>query len=243
MQLSPKILRGLKVKGWKTYEPRISEEPGDNFADDQELDAEEQLPPPPSREEMEKERAEILTAARKAGEQLRRDALTKVEKEAAVLREQAEQKGYQEGFTRGEQAAAKLQQEAAHTLKLAKEEHLAMLDGAQGEMLKIAVSMAEKLLNVQLEVNEDAVLAMIIRSLEALPGGREVVLHVSPQDEPLCRDKIQELQGQLRKDVSLQIVADEAVSHGSCIVASEEAEVSFLLQEELKILAKKLLGL
>ncbi len=241
MPLSPRILRGLNVKGWKVYEPRVREEegPGDDLADNEIV--EEQLPPPPTREEMEMERAEILATARQAGEQLRREALAKADKEATALRKKAEQEGYQEGFSRGEQEAAKLIEEAVQTLEAAKEEYRALLDGAQGEMLRIAVSMAEKLLNVKLELNEAAILAMVNRCLETLPGGSEVVLRVSPPDEPLCQRKAQDLQALLRKDVSLQIVADETIPDGSCSVESEESEVIFHLQKELEILTNKLL--
>ncbi len=242
MPLSPRILRGLSVKGWKIYEPRVREEegPGEDWADI-EIVAEEQLTPPSTRAEIEKERADILAAARKEGEQLRREVLAKAEKEVVALREKAEQEGYRDGSARGERAVAKIKEEAVLTLEAAKEEHRAMLDGAEDEILRIAVSMAEKLLNVQVEINEDAVLAMIIRCLEGLPGGREIILRVSPRDEPLCRRNAQILQALLRKDVSLQIIADEAFTSGSCSVESEEAEVTFHLQKELEILTKKLL--
>lgn len=243
MQLSPKVLRGLNIKGWKTYEPRVLEEkaPAVEAANEEELEA--QLPPPPTREEIEQEREQILAAARKEGERLRKEALAKAEKEGAALREKAEKKGYAEGFAKGEQEAEQLKKEATRTLETAQAEHRALLDGAEGEIMQLAVSIAEKLLNEQLEINEDTVLAMIIRCLEALPGGREVFLRVSPQDEPLCRRKTQVLQALLRQDVSLQIVADDKVQPGSCIVESEEAEVTFYLQKEFEILTKKLLAM
>ena len=243
MPLSPKVLRGLNVKGWKTYEPRVVEEkmPGDDHGGN-DLAA-EQSAPPPSREAIEREHKEILAAARKEGEQLRREMLAKGEKEAAALRKEAEQKGYREGLSRGEQEAAKLKEDAARTLEEAKEEHRSMLDGAEGDMLSIAVSMAEKLLNVQVTMSEDVILAVITRCLKALPGGHEVVLRVSPRDESLCRLHAQALQALLRKDVSLQIIGDESIPAGGCAVESEEAEITFHLEKELEILIKKLLTL
>ncbi|MEW5919745.1 MAG: FliH/SctL family protein [Bacillota bacterium] len=243
MPLSPKILRGIDIRGWKTYEPRVPEEgkPGDDLKENALM--EPQLPPPPTREEIEKERTEILAAARQEGERIRRQILAKAGEEATVLRERAIAEGYGEGYARGEQEAEKLREEAAHTLKRAKEEHRNMLDGAEEEILRIAVSMAEKLVHVQVELNEDVILAMLVRCLESLPGGRELVLRVNPRDEQLCRSKGQMLQGLLRRDASLQIVADADLPSGSCIVESEEAEVAFLLQKELEILTKKLLAL
>lgn len=240
MPLSPKILRGIDIRGWKTYVPRLPQESDPEEAIDPWMELE---PPPPTREELEREREEMLAAAVQEAEYLRRQILAKAGEEAAVLREQAGREGYREGLEQGEQEAQKLRAEAAQLLEKAKLERLSLLEGAEEEILRIAVSMAEKLVCVQVELNEEVILAMLLHCLEGLPGGRELVLRVSPGHEQLCRNKLQLLQGILSRDASLHIVADASLPEGGCIVESEEAEVTFLLKKEIDILSKKLVAL
>ena len=245
MPLSPKILRGVDIKGWKTYLPRVpgEDESGDNLKREKKGLPAEELSPLPTREELERERAVILEAARQEGEQVRRQLLAKAEEEAKALREQAREQGYREGLARGEAEAGRLREEAAHVLEKARAEHRSLLDGAEEQILRIALSVAEKLLHVQMELNEEVILALLARCLESHPAGQELLLRVNPAHEELCRRKLQDLQGYLRREASLQLVADAALPYGSCVVESEEAETAVLLQKELEILSRRLLAL
>lgn len=207
----------------------------------------EPQPPVPTREEIERERKAILQQARREGEEQRRLLLAQAQEEAVKLKEQARQEGYSQGYSQGysegEKEAEKLKEEARSVLEQAHRQHEEILAEAEPEILKIAVSLAEKLINYQLEVNTDLILSIVSRCLEALPGGQEIFLRVNPGDEMVCREKLNILEMSLKRNSVLEIVADEDIPPGSCRVDSEEAEVAFLLARELQVLAKKLLEL
>ncbi len=200
-------------------------------------------PPVPSREEIERERKEILQQARREGEEQRRLLLAQAQEEAVKVKEQARQEGYSHGYSEGEKEAEKLKIETQGVLEQAHRQHEEILVEAEPEILQIAVSLAEKLVNYQLEVNTDLILNIVSRCLDALPGGQEIFLRVNPRDEIICREKLDVLQMMLKRDSVLEIVADEDIPPGCCRVDSEEAEVTFLLARELQILGKKLLEL
>lgn len=239
---SKRIWRGLSINGWKVYHPRQEEQRGKITEEQEEEDAR-----PLSPEELEKElllkKEEILKSAREEGEKLRRQILAEAEKEAESLRNQARREGYAEGYRKGEAEAAELKEKAQDLLEEARRGREELLARAEPEIIQLAVSLAEKLLDYQLEVTRETIIFLAARALKALPGGMEVVLKVNPKDEEICRENLARLEGLLKRGASLRVEADAGVPPGSCLVESEEAEVEFLLQRELKILAEKLLQL
>ena len=241
--MSSNVLRGLVVDGWKIYRPPLEkDEHGRDLphcaasavgADScplspEEGEALEVARRQGLREEMEKERLQILEEAWREGER---------------IKEEAWHEGYNAALLKGQSESRILQDEAEKMLQDAQRERLAIIKGAEGEILQIAVSIAEKLLHCRIILDTNTVLAVIKKALEALPGGQNVILSLNPQDEADCRESLIQLQEHLRKGSSLKIVGSAAISRGSCKVESEEAEIAINLQTELETLASKLLAL
>ncbi|NLX92215.1 MAG: hypothetical protein GXZ07_11665 [Firmicutes bacterium] len=246
MPSSSRILRGLAIKGWRTYYPRqeeneiLAQEKEESSSPDELPEPE---PPLPTREEIEEERKAILQQARREGEEQRRRILSEAQEEAVKLAEQARQEGYAKGYREGKTAAEKIKAEADELLEQAHQQREKILADAEPQILQIAVSLAEKLLNYELEVNENLIIGIVSRCLEALPGGREVIVRVNPRDEIVCRENADMLRRLLKKGAVLEIRGDAEVQPGCCKVDSEESEITFDLARELQILTGKLLEL
>lgn len=236
MPLSSRILRGLDVKGSIVYSPPCPEEkementPFPETESPAEADPREQARVflEKAREEFEKERSKLL---REAGE------------EARLLKNKARREGFAEGLKEGELEAAGLREKAAEVLRQAKQKRIDLLSRAEPEIIRLAVAIAEKLLNYKVETDSGCILQLIYRALETLPAGSNIILHVSPLDAKICQENFQRLQGRLKNDVSLEVHADEEMPLGSCRAESEESQVELLPQVELEILAQKLLQL
>jgi flagellar assembly protein FliH len=233
MPSSPRILRGLNVRGWKVYEPRLEGLSPEDTADSQQ----------PGAEEIEMQAEDLLKSAQEeAGEECRK-LLEQAAKEASSIRENSRIEGYAEGLKKAEEESSGLLEDARMTLEEAHRERRDIIAGAEQEIIQIALNLAEKVLNHKVEMDSGCILAVMARSLEALPAGQSIILRVNPLDEKICRESRQRLQGLLKKDVTLEIIPDEEIPLGSCRVQSEEAEVELLLHKELAILGKKLISL
>ena len=248
MPSSSRILRGLEIKGWMKYYPRLEEavalvEKHEDLILPDGIAAEPPPPPLPTREEIEKERQLILQQARRESEAQCLQLLDKTRLEAETLREKAKQEGHTQGLQAGEEDAEKLRAEARTVLEDAKRQKEEILAGAEPEIIRIAVSLAEKLINYQLIMDNDLIISLITGCLESLPGGEEVILRVSPRDEAVCLKKAEYIQGLLRKGADLRIIADEDLKPGSCRVETEESEITYILARELQTLSGKLLQL
>ncbi|NLJ57151.1 MAG: hypothetical protein GX334_08960 [Firmicutes bacterium] len=240
MPSSSKVLRGLHVQGRKIYYPRLQEEPP--------------LPPsgrtdtvlPPtaiSANKQASQAVEILEKARAEAAELRREILAEAAAEADRLQAQAQQEGFQAGLRQGEREAEKSRAEARQILKEAWAERREIIAAAEPEIIRLALNIAEKILNYEVSMNERTILHLIARGLNVLPAGQKVCIRVHPRDEKACRENLSQLQALLKEGVLLEITTDRQLPPGSCRLESAEAEVEIILQRELQILGKKLLAL
>lgn len=237
------VLKGLVVEGWTLYRSPLEKE-GDGYdrsgcgtaaapaagfpISSVTGGAQEEARMQALREELEKERLQILDEARQEGEK---------------IKEEAWREGYNAAVQQGQNESRLLREEADNLLREAQQERLALIKGAEAEILRIAVSIAEKLLHCKMIMDKNAVLAIFKKALEALPGGQNVILYLNPEDEAVCGESLKQLQEHLGKGSSLKIAGSTAIARGSCKVESEEAEIEINLHAEMETLANKLLAL
>ena len=237
MPLSSKILRDYEVKGWKVYLPP---QPGEEHSGSA-ADAENRRQPSGSSGETAEQMEELLKKVRNEGEELRRQLLEQAAEEAHLLKEQAWKDAFEEGRKKGEPEAARIIEEARGVLEQARKERREILSEAEPEIIKIAVSIAEKLLDYKIETDKECILSLMARALNALPTGRNVRLRLNPRDEKICRENSHLLQELLKREIDLELQGDDEIPAGNCLVESEEVEVELLLKKELHVLGNVLL--
>ncbi len=237
MPLSSKILRGLKVKGHTIYSPPPPEKNFPNRSAGSGLQQQSSVNP---REKI-KQEENILEKFQQEGEKLRRQLLEQASEEARLLKEQAWEEAFAKGRKEGDLEAKKLVEEAQAILEQARKERQETLAGAEPEIIKIAVSIAEKLLDYKIETDEGCILSLMARALNTIPAGENVLLKLNPRDEEICRKKFNALRELLQQDIVIELQGDQEIPPGSCKVESEEVEVELLVHKELEILGNKLL--
>ena len=168
----------------------------------------------------------ILADAAREAEELRGRA----EREAAELRDAA----YREGL---ESALAELNE----ILLEAHERRDSALAGAERDVLRLAVKLAEKIIGREIE-RDDATLADIVSA--ALRHARQqeaLTVRVNPADLPRVqahRDRL-DPSGRAR---FIDLVADPRVGHGGCVIEGESGTVDARLDTQLRVLERALLA-
>lgn len=241
MPSSSRILRGLDIQGWKVCYPRREKEPPPEPALQEDTSLSTSGGDVADAVKQTETAEEIWDGIREEGEKLRREILAEAVAEARLLAEKAREEGFQEGFREGEEAARELVEEARRAIEQAHEERREILAKAEPEIIRLALSIAEKLLNYTVSMDSRCVLALIARGLHALPAGSKVDIRVNPVDEKTCLENFYSLQEMVKEGTALEVVPDEKIPPGNCRLESEEMEVELLLQKELQILGKKLL--
>jgi len=168
----------------------------------------------------------ILADAERDAEELR----ARAGHEAEELRDAA----YQEGL---ESALAELNQ----ILLEAHERRDSALAGAERDVLRLAVKLAEKIIGREVE-RDDAALADIVSA--ALRHARQqeaLTVRVNPADLPRVQAHRERLDPSGRARF-IDLVADPRVGHGGCVIEGESGTVDARLDTQLRVLERALLA-
>jgi len=183
------------------------------------LDETSRVPPPPTAEEL----------AQQAAEQI----LDEARREADSVRRQAREQGYAEGLEEGvEQGKAQGRGEGLSELREALDRWLTMGDalteawrnrfeGFDDELKDLAVASAERLVEKQLELAPEAILAVVKDSLRHAAEADSVTLLVSPKDVALVRSAREDLGAMLKGTGRFDIQEDPKVATGGCLVVTK----------------------
>ncbi len=107
------------------------------------------------------------------------------------------------------------------------------------EMLSLIAAMAEKVIRRKLEADDEIVLAVVRETLEQAAGANQITVRISPSDEPLVREAQQTLLAALGPVEELQIIADEQIFPGGCLVETERGKFDARIDTQLQLLSEE----
>lgn len=208
-------------------------------------------PDPRLLDEARTQAAEIRAAAENARDQLMAAAVQEREEllhQAAVMAESLQEEakksgydsGYLEGLAEGRQEGTRLRREAeeyyAETLRLRDE----MLARVEPQVVELAVSIAEKIVGTQLDGHPETIVPIVREALRQLKESGEIMVRLHPDDLPICKMHLTELQAEVREKSTLNLFADPELLRGHCRVETSSAVVECLLDERFQSLRKLL---
>jgi len=200
----------------------------------------------------------IIDDARRQAEQLK----ARTCEEARQVLEQAERSGFAEGRARGheeglaqgrqaafEEAAARFRQEQA-ALVADFTRAIADIDrtkedirvAAGRDVLEFAVSIAVQLTFDIGEVHREAASENLTRALELVDDRSNLMIRVHPSDMASMTTFAAEALPALEASKAFQVVADEGVAAGGCIVEGRRTQVDASLETQTREIADLLLG-
>ena len=168
----------------------------------------------------------ILSEATREADELRERA----EREARELRETA----YEEGR---EAALSELHQ----ILLEAHERREGALAGAERDVLRLAVKLAEKIIGREIERDDVALADIVSAALRHARQQESLTVRVNPADLPRVqahRDRL-DPSGRAR---FIDLVADPRVGPGGCVIEGESGTVDARLDTQLRVLERALLA-
>ncbi len=163
----------------------------------------------------------------------------------AEAREQAEEKiqeGYAEGMRRGQETgdakyaeaiaqSAQALQSAAEEMRAAREQ---FIESLEGQLVLLAQAMAERILRREARTDADLVRSTARAALEHLVERERVVIRLNPDDSRALHEKGVTLLNEFDAIKEFEVVADDAVGPGGCIVETESVEIDARLDTQLE---------
>ncbi len=179
-------------------------------------------------------------------ENVRREALA--EGRASGLEEgraQGYDVGHQEGLAAGrEQEHEKLREGTRALTRIADgivAERRRVIASAGGDLVQLAMAMAERIVRRSLPLDEEAVLRAIREALDRVADAHRIVVRLNPREMELVEHHREDLSSLISTDSHLELRADASVAPGGCLVDTAElrmdATVEALLERFEAVLA------
>ncbi len=169
---------------------------------------------------------------------------------ARVDAEEQARAAYEEGLKLGiadgeQQFRVSVGETAAVLLDAAgriEEAHRQFLQEIEPQLVRLAASIASKIIDREAQISEDVIKRTVRVALEKTIGEEHVVLRVNPKDLELLRayrtELLQEFEGLSR----IELVADETIDAGGCIAQTEALRIDGRLNSQLEKILNELLG-
>jgi flagellar biosynthesis/type III secretory pathway protein FliH len=166
-----------------------------------------------------------------------KQVLNAARSEALALVEQAEE----EALAVRDQAAEAGRAELAALIATTRLEAARRLEQERDGLTRLAVRVAEKLLNEALALQPERVNRIVASCLRRATAAHRMEIRVNPDDQPLVQAALPRL-SPLTDAELLVVQADAAVSRGGCVIASEHGELDGQLQTQLEAILRALEG-
>ncbi len=114
------------------------------------------------------------------------------------------------------------------------------MEGTGTGIVDLAQEIAERLLTMQLSLDQEVILSVASESLKLVADRLSVVLFVSPDELELVESKKDELKSLLPARAQLQVVADAAIEPGGCRIDTGQGGVDATMGTRREALQKAL---
>lgn len=248
MQLSSKIIRGMENCG-DSRMLRLRQVYIERKEETKEEISEEPLVDPAAEAariigEAEEKAKGILAEAEARALQLEKEARKSIEEETEKTMQEARDQGYAEGrkeaLSRAAAEASAIRDQARAVLRQAEEIRRQTLGSLEGEIVRLSVEIAEKLLVANLKLDPGTITEIAGEAISMLHNRDQVVLYVNPGEYELFQEKHEEFLKLLSPKGELHIISDNEISPGGCVAETEYGRVDARAEKRWEVLIKTL---
>lgn len=158
--------------------------------------------------------------------------------QAASIREQARQEGYSAGVQQAEEEQAERVGAIAALAEGAVRARAEFLQRSEPELIELVFEIARKVIGDHLSRDKESLAEIASRALNAAGQADVYYLHLHPTDADIVEQR-------LRRDalgMSLQIVPDERLSPGDCLVRTAYGRVDARVDAQLHAMREQVVG-
>jgi len=172
--------------------------------------------------------------------------LARAHDEAAAITQAAYDEGLRRGLEEGEQRFRESIRESVDVLRSAAsrvdQSHKDFLDQIEPQLIRLAASIASKIIDRESSVSGELVQRTVRAALEKIIDEEHVVVRVNPKDLDTLRAYRSELTQEFDGIARIDVVADETIDAGGCIAQTDSVRIDGRLASQLEKILNELLG-
>ncbi len=148
--------------------------------------------------------------------------------------------GYNEGLARAEEECQEIKNKANTTLKEAesclqeaRKRGKDIVASSERKIIELSMAVTKKLIQTQLEVSPETIMAIVQDAIAMLNGGEQVEVFVNPDDMESSLKLREQLLKEFTEFIKLEVCEDKTLPRGSCRIETESGLVEYLIDEEI----------
>ena len=188
-------------------------------------------------ESPEKQARSIVREARQEAEEI----VSAAYQEAEAIRESAYQEARAQALAELDQERSAMVERVAETIADIGRQLDEFWIQTEGELLKLAVEIARKLVHHEINENQEVVLNTVKIALYQLRDRQSLKLRVNPADYELLREHKEEIMSSCDGMRSVEILEDRRVEQGGCLIESDNGSLDARIETQLKEVERALL--
>lgn len=169
-----------------------------------------------------------------------RNLVSRAQEEAGEIRDAAALEGYKAGL---EQVKEDLQQirNALVDFSKAKQE---VFEYIAPDILEISIDIARKIVKKEIEQDPQVVLDSILEVLKTISRDEtKIIIKVNPSQVALAKENMPEIISSLGMDIKTNVIGDDTISTGGCIVQTNNGIVDATVETQLEIIKEAFKGM
>lgn len=169
-----------------------------------------------------------------------RNLISRAQEEAGLIKDSAAKEGYKAGI---EQAKDDIQQmkSAVEGFLSAKQE---VFEYIAPDILEISIDVAKKIVKHEIEQNPESILDTILDVLKTISRDEaKISLKVNPSQLGLAKANMPEIISSLGLETKINIIADDTIEIGGCVVLTSNGIVDATIDTQLEIIKEAFKGI
>lgn len=169
-----------------------------------------------------------------------RNLISRAQEEAGTIRDSAAKEGYKAGMEEAQAEIEKVKNSIIEFLK-AKQD---VFEYIAPDILEISVEIARKIVKKEIEQNPEIVLGTILDVLKTISRDEtKITLKVNSEQVNFVKEHIPSILTSAGLDVRTNIVADDTIEIGGCIVQTNNGIVDATIATQLEIIKEAFKGM
>lgn len=190
--------------------------------------------------ELENIKNQIIESAKQQAEEMIQKSIAEAKNRAKEILEQAFNQGYEQGIN---QAYRELNQQYQQKIQELQTEIQKIIDiridlakQFEKEIIEMVFMIAEKILNKKIQEETNVVVSYLADLLTKVERSKSITIWVNPEELEEVRNQKQNLQYLLEDVENLNIVPDERIEKGGCIIETNFGKIDSRISTKLEVL-------
>ncbi|MFH1386936.1 MAG: FliH/SctL family protein [bacterium] len=162
--------------------------------------------------------------------------IERAQAEAESIRNEAREEGRQEGHEEAEQKI----NEALTTLNEAVKERKKIIQDSEGEILRLSLKIAEKIIHSEVSLHPDVSLNIVAEAIGRISDREQIIIKVNREDAEYIKRYKDRLANMLDGVKSFSIIEDANIEPGGCVIETNLGFIDSRIATKLKSIEESL---